>query len=308
MLCSLCLFKLQIAMHVFVDSWFSYSPVERAHTEHYSGVICSVSLAYNEFVCRLNWPNAHSHSADLSLLISPKNAASPLVRVHHLCQQFFQLPLIEKHLIWVIDSSKLSLTLSKWVCRLTYFPINVNKSWKLTLRQKQKVCQVWPKVLKNVSRATQASCGHIEPNEVSKHCSRISTFQIQALERSELFVPFCPYIMGSVLRGHTDCSAPSGSCSTLPHWAWNNISCSLFGSLRLETGIELILGLITLLWFTVGVEKKKNAGDINVSHFCLQSGRLQSWTWVSLKASAHFKAGLLTVSSNSHNSWLFERR
>lgn len=197
-------------MHVFVDLWFSYSPVERAHTEHYSGVICSVSLAYNEFVCRLNWPNAHSHSADLSLLISPKDAASPLVGVHHLCQQFFQLPLIEKHLIWIIDSSKLSLTLSKWVCRLTYFPINVNKSWKLMLRQKQKVCQVWPKVLKNVSRATQASCGHIEPNEVSKHCSRISTFQIQALERSELGEALCPLL-----------SLHNGDCAQRTHWLFS---------------------------------------------------------------------------------------
>lgn len=52
-------------------------------------------LAYNELVCGLNRPNAHSHPADLSVLISPKDAPSPRARVRHLCEEFFLLSLIE---------------------------------------------------------------------------------------------------------------------------------------------------------------------------------------------------------------------
>lgn len=58
-------------------------------------------LAYNELVCGLNRPNAHSHPADLSVLISPKDAPSSRARVRHLCEEFFLLSLIETHLIWI---------------------------------------------------------------------------------------------------------------------------------------------------------------------------------------------------------------
>lgn len=59
----------------------------------------------------------------------------------------------------------------------------------------------------------------------------------------KLFVPFCPYIMGTVLRGQTDCSAPIGSCfmpSLAEEYggAWNNINCSLYGTQRLRVGHE----------------------------------------------------------------------
>lgn len=74
---------------------------------------------------------------------------------------------------------------------------------------------------------------------------------------AELPVPFCPYIMGTVHRGHTDCPAPSGSCS-MPSLteedggAWNNINCVVcqeLTGLNDLRGFELILDLIIVsLW------------------------------------------------------------
>lgn len=63
-------------------------------------IVCSLGFlsfifACNELVCRLNQPNARSHPADLSVLISPKDAPSLLVRVHNRCEEFFLLSLIE---------------------------------------------------------------------------------------------------------------------------------------------------------------------------------------------------------------------
>lgn len=97
----------------------------------------------------------------------------------------------------------------------------------------------------------------------------------------KLSVPFCPYIMRTVLRGQTDCSAPSGSCS-VPSLteeyggAWNNINCSLFGTHRLEwlTGTWLSIGF-NYFWFGLQILWKKSWCFIKKLKFYLVNKRLK---------------------------------
>lgn len=154
-----------------------------------------IIIAYNELVCRLNWPNAHSHPTDLSELISPKDTASPLVRVHHLCEQSWLKSSfnLDKLILpnqyhtepadWQISSLMSESNLTSF-----YLILSTSRGKKVKLVWEQ----VWAKVLKSVSRATRAPCGRTVPNKVRKHCLRTSTFQIQALERPKLGEAFCP--------------------------------------------------------------------------------------------------------------------
>lgn len=138
---------------------------------------------------------------------------------------------------------------------------------KCLSKKKVKLCQVWAKVFKIVSRTTQAPCGRIVPNKVSIlpvdiHVPNSGSGEISGWVT--LSVPFCPYIMGAALRGQTDPPTPSGSCS-VPSFteqyggAWNNINCvaclELAGFSDLW-GLELISDLILLFWFEVIVTEE----------------------------------------------------
>ncbi len=144
-----------------VYDWVSHISVYRTHSEHYNGIVCSFSviMAHYELVYRLNWPNAHSHPTDLSVLIRPEDTASVLVWVPHLCQQFW----LER----AFDLRKLILPNQVLQCSTepaerpisSLCLVSCPSSFSLTLStpwgRKVYLCKVWAKVLRSVSRARE---------------------------------------------------------------------------------------------------------------------------------------------------------